>query len=147
MGERKLIALSLLLTGISLAPIPFIHGSGKLSWSILFSNAGGQWWQLARRARAVVDWFRTDATTSVWIALDPHASARARARPSASRKAPAASRGLSGRCLPALFFKRTLRCHILSARGLRSSPGWSRGSFSVAEQRIQPSPTKPRGLN
>jgi MFS transporter, DHA1 family, tetracycline resistance protein len=46
LGERKLIALSLFLTAISLAPIPFIHGTGKLSWSLLFSNAGGPWWLL-----------------------------------------------------------------------------------------------------
>lgn len=45
-GERKLIAISLVLTAISLGPIPFIHGSGKLSWSLLFSNAGGAWWVL-----------------------------------------------------------------------------------------------------
>src|SRR5688572_29772936 len=36
-GERKLIAISLIVTGLSLAPIPFIQGTGKLSWSILFS--------------------------------------------------------------------------------------------------------------
>jgi multidrug resistance protein len=45
-GERKLIALSLILTGLSLAPIPFIQGSGKLSWSLLFSSGGGSWWML-----------------------------------------------------------------------------------------------------
>jgi MFS transporter, DHA1 family, tetracycline resistance protein len=46
LGERKLIAVSLFLTAISLGPIPFIHGSGKLSWSLLFSNHGGPWWLL-----------------------------------------------------------------------------------------------------
>jgi MFS transporter, DHA1 family, tetracycline resistance protein len=45
-GERKLIAVSLFITGASLAPIPFIAGSGKLSWSILFSGQGTQWWLL-----------------------------------------------------------------------------------------------------
>jgi MFS transporter, DHA1 family, tetracycline resistance protein len=45
-GERKLIAISLVLTAISLAPIPFLHGEGKLSWSLLFSNHGGNWWLL-----------------------------------------------------------------------------------------------------
>lgn len=45
-GERKLIAVSLVLTGISLAPLPFIHGTGKLSWSLLFSAQGGPWWLL-----------------------------------------------------------------------------------------------------
>ena len=46
LGEPKLIAISLLLTGLSLAPMPFIHGEGKLSWSLLFSNQGGPWWML-----------------------------------------------------------------------------------------------------
>ena len=45
-GERKLIALSLLLTAISLAPLPFIHGTGKLSWSVLFTQDGKPWWLL-----------------------------------------------------------------------------------------------------
>jgi MFS family permease len=46
LGERKLIAMSLFLTAISLGPIPFIHGTGKLSWSILFTPQGGAWWLL-----------------------------------------------------------------------------------------------------
>ena len=46
LGERKLIAISLLLTGLSLAPMPFIHGEGKLSWSLLFSSHAGAWWLL-----------------------------------------------------------------------------------------------------
>lgn len=46
MGERKLIAISLLLTGLSLAPLPFIHGGGRLSWHLLFSGSGGPWWML-----------------------------------------------------------------------------------------------------
>ena len=45
-GERKLIAVSLILTGISLAPLPFITGEGKLSWAVLFSSGGGPWWML-----------------------------------------------------------------------------------------------------
>jgi MFS transporter, DHA1 family, tetracycline resistance protein len=45
-GEGKLIAVSLVLTGISLAPLPFIHGTGRLSWSLLFSSQGGPWWLL-----------------------------------------------------------------------------------------------------
>lgn len=45
-GERKLIPISLILTAISLAPLPFIHGEGKLSWSLLFSAQGGPWWML-----------------------------------------------------------------------------------------------------
>jgi DHA1 family tetracycline resistance protein-like MFS transporter len=45
-GERKLIAFSLILTGLSLAPLPFIEGVGKLSWSILFSSGGKPWWLL-----------------------------------------------------------------------------------------------------
>jgi len=45
-GEAKLIAVSLVLTGISLAPLPFIHGEGQLTWSLLFSGHGGPWWLL-----------------------------------------------------------------------------------------------------
>ena len=45
-GERKLIAVSLILTGLSLAPIPFIQGSGVLSWSVLFHAGSGAWWML-----------------------------------------------------------------------------------------------------
>ena len=46
LGERKLIALSLFLTAISLGPIPFIHGSGTLSWGLLFSGGSANWWIL-----------------------------------------------------------------------------------------------------
>jgi MFS family permease len=45
-GERRLIMISLLLTGISLAPLPFIHGQGLLSWGTLFGGLGGPWWEL-----------------------------------------------------------------------------------------------------
>ena len=43
-GEPKLIALSLILVGVSLAPLPFVTGSAKLSWGVLFSSGGGAWW-------------------------------------------------------------------------------------------------------
>jgi MFS transporter, DHA1 family, tetracycline resistance protein len=46
MGERKLIAVSLFLTAISLAPLPFIHGDRALSMSVLFSGDGSSWWVL-----------------------------------------------------------------------------------------------------
>jgi DHA1 family tetracycline resistance protein-like MFS transporter len=42
-GEPKLIALSLFLTGLSLAPLPFIFGKDSLSWGILFTAAGVPW--------------------------------------------------------------------------------------------------------
>jgi MFS transporter, DHA1 family, tetracycline resistance protein len=49
-GERKLIALSLFLTAVSLAAVPFVRGdiraNGMLSWSTLFSANGGAWWLL-----------------------------------------------------------------------------------------------------
>jgi MFS transporter, DHA1 family, tetracycline resistance protein len=45
-GEPKLIAVSLILTAVGLAPLPFIQGQGKLSWSLLFSAQGGSWWLL-----------------------------------------------------------------------------------------------------
>ena len=43
LGEPKLIAISLILTGISLAPLPFIAGSAKLSWGVLFRTEGLPW--------------------------------------------------------------------------------------------------------
>jgi MFS family permease len=46
MGERKLIVMSLFFTALGLAPLPFIHGSGALSWSLLFSSQGASWWLL-----------------------------------------------------------------------------------------------------
>jgi MFS family permease len=45
-GEPKLIGASLLLTGVSLAWLPFIKGGGQLSWSALFQDGGGSWLQL-----------------------------------------------------------------------------------------------------
>jgi len=42
-GEPKLIALSLFLTGISLALLPFIKGDGPLMWSGLFHSTGWPW--------------------------------------------------------------------------------------------------------
>jgi MFS family permease len=46
LGEPKVIALSLVLTAISLAMLPFIHGEGLLSWHILSQTAGHAWWWL-----------------------------------------------------------------------------------------------------
>jgi len=43
MGEPKLIALSLVLTAISLALLPFIKGASALSWRILFHHEGVTW--------------------------------------------------------------------------------------------------------
>jgi MFS family permease len=43
LGEPKLIALSLLLTALSLALIPFIKGATQLSWGILFQPGGHSW--------------------------------------------------------------------------------------------------------
>jgi MFS family permease len=45
-GEPKLIALSLFFVAVSLAPIPFIHGQGGLSWGVLATGAGVPWWGL-----------------------------------------------------------------------------------------------------
>jgi MFS family permease len=50
LGERKLIVLSLFLTGVSLALVPLVRGDirqiGELSWHVLFSAQGGPWWAL-----------------------------------------------------------------------------------------------------
>ena len=43
MGEPKLIALSLVLTGISLALLPFVKGNTHLSWRVLFQPEGRPW--------------------------------------------------------------------------------------------------------
>ena len=42
-GEPKLIALSLVMTGIALALLPIIKGDGQLFWSHLFHSDGGPW--------------------------------------------------------------------------------------------------------
>jgi MFS family permease len=42
-GESKLIALSLVLTGISLILLPLIKGNGQLYWSQLFHANDGPW--------------------------------------------------------------------------------------------------------
>jgi len=44
LGEPKLIALSLLLTALSMGLLPFIGGTAQLSWRVLFSAQGGSWW-------------------------------------------------------------------------------------------------------
>jgi len=43
LGEPRLIALSLVLTALSMAALPFIKGSAQLSWSVLTGPAGGSW--------------------------------------------------------------------------------------------------------
>lgn len=43
MGEPKLIVISLIFVAISLAPIPFIHGKGGLSWGVLLKPEGMPW--------------------------------------------------------------------------------------------------------
>lgn len=43
MGEPKLIAVSLVFTGVSLAMLPFIKGTSQLSWKILFQPEGRTW--------------------------------------------------------------------------------------------------------
>jgi multidrug resistance protein len=43
LGESKLIAVSLLLTGISLALLPQIKGSGPLPWAHIFNSANAPW--------------------------------------------------------------------------------------------------------
>ena len=42
-GEPRIIAVSLLLTGLSLAPMPFISGQGTLSWATLWGPGGFPW--------------------------------------------------------------------------------------------------------
>ena len=42
-GEPKLIAISLFMTGLSLALLPFLKGDGPLAWSGLLHAGGGAW--------------------------------------------------------------------------------------------------------
>jgi MFS family permease len=46
LGEPGVIALSLALTATSLAILPFVKGSGILSWSLLLKADGQAWWLL-----------------------------------------------------------------------------------------------------
>lgn len=46
LGEPKVITISLILTAASLALLPFIKGSGLLSWEILAQTEGHAWWAL-----------------------------------------------------------------------------------------------------
>jgi DHA1 family tetracycline resistance protein-like MFS transporter len=43
LGEPKLIALSLILTAISFAMLPFISGTARLSWAVLVRPEGHPW--------------------------------------------------------------------------------------------------------
>jgi MFS family permease len=43
LGEPKLIATSLLLTGVGMVPLPFVFGKDPLSWATLFSAGGLPW--------------------------------------------------------------------------------------------------------
>ena len=46
LGEPKLIVISLVFVAVSLAPIPFIHGQGGLSWGVLMKPEGVPWLEL-----------------------------------------------------------------------------------------------------
>jgi predicted MFS family arabinose efflux permease len=46
LGERKLIASSLLLTALSLALLPFISGTTDLTWGVLLRPEGRSWWAM-----------------------------------------------------------------------------------------------------
>jgi DHA1 family tetracycline resistance protein-like MFS transporter len=46
MGEPKLIALSLIVFGLSLLPLPFIHGKTGLGLQGLVSAGAGAWWMI-----------------------------------------------------------------------------------------------------
>jgi MFS family permease len=46
MGEPRLITFSLILVAISLAPLPFVHGTTPLSWGVLIHREGLPWLNL-----------------------------------------------------------------------------------------------------
>lgn len=43
LGEARLIALSLVIFGLSMLPLPFIHGTTPLSWNVLLRPEGTPW--------------------------------------------------------------------------------------------------------
>jgi len=43
LGEPKLIAVSLVLTALSMAVLPFISGTAPLSWGVMLRPEGGPW--------------------------------------------------------------------------------------------------------
>jgi MFS family permease len=45
-GEARLIALSLVLTALSMAVLPFINGAAGLSWGVLFRAEGRSWLEM-----------------------------------------------------------------------------------------------------
>ena len=45
-GEPKLIALSLVLTALSMAVLPFINSEAELSWGVLFRGEGRSWLEM-----------------------------------------------------------------------------------------------------
>lgn len=46
LGEPRLIAGSLVVFALGLAPLPWIRGAGALSWGALFGGQAGAWWML-----------------------------------------------------------------------------------------------------
>ena len=46
LGEPKLIAGSLIIFGLSMAPLPFLKGDSHLTFKTLFSDSGLTWWLL-----------------------------------------------------------------------------------------------------
>jgi MFS family permease len=43
MGEPRLIAVSLVLTAVSMAVLPFVKGTSQLTWGVLFQTEGRPW--------------------------------------------------------------------------------------------------------
>jgi thiamine biosynthesis lipoprotein len=69
LGEPKLIAVSLVLTGVSLAMLPFIKGTADLSWSGLFHPEGRPWRLGIKNARATSEITRTVELTDAALAV------------------------------------------------------------------------------
>jgi len=93
MGEPRLITLSLLLAGIGLATLPFIRGTGQLSWSGLVPTRRFALAQSARDAGGVVSRIEPDPAAPVWPALQPdsHAGAGSDDWRGAKRRQPGAN--------------------------------------------------------
>ena len=72
LGEPRLVALSLLLTGVALALLPFIKGEGPLAWSAVLRASNGPWIAMLL-ALALLSVGRAHARAALRAALQPGA--------------------------------------------------------------------------
>ena len=99
LGEPKLIALSLVMTGVSLALLPMVKGNGQLFWSHLFHSDNGPWGGDAAGSGAAGGGFEPDAAAGVWgvVKFERRTRARIDDRDCAKRRQPGADSGAAVR--------------------------------------------------